>query len=148
MNEAVALGIAEVGADHNRNMIRVVYLVLTGIAGGILAGLGMGGGTLTIPLLVLALNVGQLTAQSANLFAFLPTGTLALFVHTKNGYIVLKDVAFLILPALLMATVASFFATMTSGEVLQKIYGGFLIAVAMVSLVAKIIQIRKIGYLH
>ena len=52
-------------------MTRLFY-VLAGIAGGVLAGMGMGGGVLTMPILVLALGVGQLTAQFANLLAFLP----------------------------------------------------------------------------
>ena len=38
-----------------------LWFLLAGLLGGVLAGMGMGGGTLTIPLLVLALGVDQLT---------------------------------------------------------------------------------------
>ena len=48
-----------------------LYLVL-GFLGGIPAGMGMGGGTVTIPLLVLVGGVEQKIAQCANLFSFLP----------------------------------------------------------------------------
>ena len=58
--------------------MQFLFFVLAGLAGGVLAGMGMGGGTLTLPLLVLALNVGQVTAQFANLIAFLPSGSAAL----------------------------------------------------------------------
>ena len=37
--------------------MRWLWLALCGASGGVLAGMGMGGGTLTIPLLVLLLSV-------------------------------------------------------------------------------------------
>lgn len=128
--------------------MRYVYLTLAGLLGGVLAGLGFGGGTLTIPLLVLALGVGQLVAQAVNLFAFLPSGSVALFLHAKNGYVDFKIVPIIVLPAVVACVFASYFAQNADGEILKKAYGCFLIAVAICSLVAKIIQFRKIGYLH
>ena len=65
--------------------MQFIYFILAGLLGVILAGMGMGGGTLTLPILVLVMNVAQLTAQFANLSDFLPSGTGALFVHVKNG---------------------------------------------------------------
>lgn len=80
--------------------MRFLYLLLAGVAGGVLAGMGMGGGTLTLPLLVLCLNVGQLTAQFANLVAFLPSGAVSLALHIKNG-LVKKTTCFSFLSPLL-----------------------------------------------
>ena len=65
--------------------MRFYLYLLLGFLGGIPAGMGMGGGTVTIPLLLLFGGVPQKIAQSANLFAFLPTGACALNVHMKNG---------------------------------------------------------------
>ena len=128
--------------------MRYVYLTLAGLLGGVLAGLGMGGGTLTIPILVLALGVGQIAAQAVNLFAFLPSGSVALFLHAKNGYVDFKIVPIVVLPAIVVCVFTSFWAQKVNVEILKKAYGCFLIAIAGCSLVAKIIQIRKIGYLH
>ena len=128
--------------------MRYVYLALVGLLGGVLAGLGMGGGTLTIPLLVLALGVGQIAAQAVNLIAFLPSGGIALMLHLKNGLVHKEGIAYLILPAVFSCILTSEFAVNTDGLLAKKIFGGFLISVAICSLVAKIIQIRKIGYLH
>jgi uncharacterized membrane protein YfcA len=61
-----------------------LYLIL-GFIGGIPAGMGMGGGTVTIPLLVLVGGVEQKIAQCANLFSFLPMSVGALKTHAKNG---------------------------------------------------------------
>ncbi len=128
--------------------MKIIFLILAGFAGGLLAGLGMGGGTLTIPILVLFLGVSQLTAQAVNLLSFVPTGGVALLSHAKNGMIETKDVLFLILPAVACCVCVSLFAVNAGSEVLRRVYGGFLCLVGIGSLTTKIIQIRKIGYLH
>ena len=56
--------------------MQFLYFVLAGVLGGVLAGMGMGGGTLTLPILVLVMGVEQITAQFANLIAFLPSGRM------------------------------------------------------------------------
>lgn len=128
--------------------MKIVFLLLSGIAGGILAGLGMGGGTLTIPLLVLALGVAQISAQAVNLIAFLPTGSAALFLHIKNGYVKFGDALFLILPALASCIAVSFAVFLVDADVLKRVYGGFLVAIGVGCFLEKTIQFAKIGYLH
>lgn len=110
-----------------------IFYVLVGMAGGVLAGMGMGGGTLTIPLLVLLLGVEQTVAQTVNLVAFLPTGAVALGVHMKNKLVVLDKVLFLLVPAFCASVLSSIFATDLEGEVLSKLFGGFLILTSIVS---------------
>ena len=121
---------------------------MSGLLGGVLAGLGMGGGTLTIPILVLALGVPQLTAQAVNLLSFVPTGSVALVLHAKNGLVKTRDVLYLLFPAIISCVVVSLFAVQLDAGVLKKVYGGFLVAIGIGTLTAKIIQFRKIGYLH
>lgn len=118
--------------------MQFLFFVLAGLAGGVLAGMGMGGGTLTLPLLVLALNVGQLTAQFANLIAFLPSGTAALAVHVKNGLVQKNNLIYMLLPSIAACVVCSFFATKAEGEFLKKLYGGFLVVIAVMSFGGKI----------
>lgn len=118
--------------------MQFLYYILAGVLGGILAGMGMGGGTLTLPLLVMALGIGQLTAQFANLIAFLPSGSMALCVHIKNGLVQKNSIFILLLPAVVSCIVCSFFATKIEGDLLKKLFGGFLIAIAIGSLAAKV----------
>ncbi len=118
--------------------MQFLFFVLAGLAGGVLAGMGMGGGTLTLPLLVLALNVGQVTAQFANLIAFLPSGTAALAVHAKNGLVQKNDLVYMLLPSIAACVVCSFFATKAEGELLKKLYGVFLVVIAVVSFGGKV----------
>ncbi len=117
-----------------------LYILLASLAGGVLAGMGMGGGTLTLPLLVLCLGVGQLTAQFANLLAFLPSGALSLCLHIKNGLVRKDNLLIFLLPALATCVGCSFVALQTSGELLKKLFGGFLVVIALSSFFAKTLK--------
>lgn len=118
--------------------MQFIYYILAGLLGGILAGMGMGGGTLTLPILVLVMNVAQLTAQFANLIAFLPSGTSALFVHVKNGLVRKENLIYMFVPSIIACVGCSFFATEANGDLLKKLFGGFLVLVAIVSFISKI----------
>lgn len=120
--------------------MKFLWFFLAGTLGGVLAGMGMGGGTLTIPLLVLALGVGQLTAQFVNLIAFLSSGSAALALHVKNGLVDADNLSWLLVPALISAVIASVFALDLDDTLLRKLFGGFLIIVAAVSLSVKIFK--------
>ncbi len=106
-----------------------LYLLL-GFLGGIPAGMGMGGGTVTIPLLTLLGGVEQKLAQSANLFAFLPMSAFSLKTHAQNGLLQAKGIWWSVLPALLTAAVGALVATALPSELLQKSFGAFLIVLA------------------
>ena len=106
---------------------------LLGFLGGIPAGMGMGGGTVTIPLLVLVGGVGQKIAQSANLFAFLPMSLSALKTHADNGLLVTGGILFSILPALILSAAGAFFAASLPSAFLQKGFGAFLIGLSFLT---------------
>lgn len=107
-----------------------LYLLL-GFLGGIPAGMGMGGGTVTIPLLVLVAGVPQKIAQSSNLFAFLPTSAIALKTHVKNGLVEKEGLLPVVCGALLSALGGAFVATNLSSVALRKSFGVFLILLAV-----------------
>lgn len=108
-----------------------LYLLL-GFIGGIPAGMGMGGGTVTIPLLVLVGGVGQKIAQSANLFSFLPMSIGALKMHADNGLLQTKGVGWVILPALLFSALGTTLAVALPAAFLKRAFGAFLIGLSFV----------------
>ena len=61
-----------------------VWFGVAGVLGGVLGGMGMGGGTLLIPLLTIFYKVSQHTAQAVNLISFIPMAVVALIIHIKN----------------------------------------------------------------
>ena len=108
-----------------------VYFALAGLAGGLLGGMGMGGGTVLIPLLSIFMNVDQHAAQALNLISFLPMAVVALVIHFKNGLVEYKKSLFVIVPALIFAVLGCFAAKNTEGELLGKLFGGFLAALSV-----------------
>lgn len=117
--------------------------VLAGILGGILGGMGMGGGTLLVPILTIFLDVGQKTSQLINLIAFIPMSVVCLLLHFKNKLVDLKRVLYVLIPGIAMAIVSSFWATGLDGEMLKKAFGYFLIALSVIGIAGKGIQYFK-----
>ncbi len=109
-----------------------LYLLL-GFLGGIPAGMGMGGGTVTIPLLVLVGGVEQKIAQCANLFSFLPMSAFALNTHADNGLLKTQGILWIILPALAFSVLGTWLAAALPSDVLKKAFGAFLIGLAFVT---------------
>ncbi len=103
---------------------------LLGFLGGIPAGMGMGGGTVTIPLLVLVGGVEQKIAQSANLFAFLPMSAFALKAHAKNGLLQTRGIGWVVLPAVLLSAIGAMAASYLPSALLRRGFGVFLIGLA------------------
>ena len=66
-----------------------IVLIIIGLLAGILSGLvGVGGGILMIPLLIIFLGLTQHQAQGTALFAMLPPiGILAAFNYYKEGFV-------------------------------------------------------------
>ncbi len=113
--------------------MRFYFYVLLGFLGGIPAGMGMGGGTVTIPLLVLVGGVEQKIAQSANLFSFLPMSLFALKTHRDNGLLETKGILWSMLPALALSATGVLLANALPSEILQKGFGVFLVGLSLYS---------------
>ena len=107
-----------------------LYLLL-GFLGGIPAGMGMGGGTVTIPLLVLVGGVEQKIAQCANLYAFLPMSVFALKMHAENKLLKTQGILWVIVPALLFSALGALLALALPSALLRKGFGVFLIVLAV-----------------
>lgn len=120
------------------------YLLLVcGIAGGILGGMGMGGGTALIPLLTLLCGVEQGIAQGVNLLSFLPMSLIALTVHAKNGLLEKDGLVFLILPALLLSGAGALVAAYLPAAVLKRGFGVFLVILAFFQLAQIVGRMRS-----
>ena len=109
------------------------------IVGGIIGGMGMGGGTLTIPLLTIFLNYKQLKAQGINLIAFLPMSVMALFIHIKNHLVAFKETWLLAVVGCVFSLGGALLATHLSNVILKKLFALFLIGLA----IWQIIEINK-----
>jgi uncharacterized membrane protein YfcA len=112
-------------------------LLLLGFLGGIPAGMGMGGGTVTIPLLIFVCKIDQRVAACANLFSFLPMSALVLRKHAQNKLLKTRGIWWMICPALLVTAVSSWMVGALNPALLKKAFGMFLIALALLSIPSK-----------
>ena len=111
-----------------------LWYAFAGFLGGILGGMGMGGGTVLIPLLSIFYKVSQHVSQASNLISFIPMAVVALILHLKNKLVDFKGVMWLILPGVLSCIVGCYIARGINSEVLKRIFGGFLLVLSFVQL--------------
>ncbi len=100
--------------------------ILVGFISGIISGMGIGGGMILIPALVMLLSVSQKDAQAMNLWYFLPTALFSICVHAKNRCIEYKKSALIILTGIPFALIGSYMALQIDPSLLGKLFGGFL----------------------
>lgn len=110
----------------------VILYAVFGVLAGVLGGMGMGGGTILIPLLTIFLSCPQHVAQAVNLISFIPMAIIAVILHAKNKLIKKKGLLFVIIPATLLSLVASLISAKLNGDLLKKIFGAFLLCLAVV----------------
>lgn len=101
--------------------------IFTGIISGFIGGMGIGGGTILIPILVFFFSIKQQIAQSINLLSFIPLSIVAIFVHFKNKNIDLKVAFYIIIPGLIGALYGSKLAASISTMYLKRLFGFFLV---------------------
>ena len=108
-------------------MWNIIKLIIVGILGGTLGGMGMGGGTLLIPLLTVFCRVPQHAAQAINLASFIPMAAVALIIHFKKKLVDTRGVLYIIIPSCAAAVGAALLAKNISPELLRKLFGAFII---------------------
>ena len=113
-----------------------LWYVLIGIFGGVFGGMGMGGGTIIIPLLTLFLSISQKFAQGYNLYAFLIMAVVALIIHHKNKLVHFKDIIILVISGLVFCVGGSFLTKRVDTTILKYIFAGFLIILAVIEFVS------------
>ena len=111
--------------------MKLIGIFLTGLVAGLLGGMGMGGGTLLIPALTTIFGLEQKFSQTINLVAFIPMAVVALVIHAKNRLVSLKGTSFLAVFALIFSVGSSFLEKLVSGSVQKKVFGLFLILLAL-----------------
>lgn len=108
-----------------------IFALLAGLFSGVIASMGMGGGAVLLIYLNLFTATEQLNAQGINLLFFIPTAVFSLFFYIKNRQIKWKKVFPIAAFGLIGAALGLWLTTFIQGALLTKIFGGFLIALAL-----------------
>lgn len=105
--------------------------ILFGFVSGIVAALGMGGGTILILLLNLFGNIDQHTIQGINLVFFIPTSIVAIFMNIKHKSIDYKLAKIIIFWGIVGSVFGSILSFYIENKNLKKYYGIFLLVIAI-----------------
>lgn len=112
--------------------------VVTGLVTGFVSGmLGVGGGVVMIPAMVLLVGVSQKTAQGISLAAMIPTALSGIRVHRSAGNVDLRVGKWTALGAAGGALIGATAASHLANSVLQFAFAGFLVFTALVMIYRK-----------
>ena len=112
-----------------------VWFMLIGIISGIIAGMGLGGGTLLIPLLTIFMSVSQHLAQGINLIVFVPMAIIVSVIYIKNKLINFKYYFVIAIPAVIVAFVGALVSFQVSKQLLKIVFGCFVGVIGLVQLI-------------
>lgn len=106
-------------------------IILIGFLSGIISAMGIGGGTILIPSLVLLIGLSQIKAQGINLIVFIPVAIIAIITHKKNGNIEFKYTKKIALSGIVSAIIASMVAVKIDPTNLRKYFSVFLLLMGL-----------------
>lgn len=124
-------------------MIDVVWLIVAGLVSGIIGGMGMGGGTLLIPILTIFLGFSQKSAQAINLLVFIPMAIFSLIIHIKNKLVDFNVGIPIMLIGIIFSILGSTLANLLTNENLKIFFGIFLLIVGVYQGIQTITSIKK-----
>ncbi|MDA7794250.1 sulfite exporter TauE/SafE family protein [Flavobacteriales bacterium] len=103
----------------------LLLLVLIGLCAGLLSGfVGVGGGIIIIPLLMLLVGMGQHNAQGTSLAVMLPPiGILAAWNYHKEGFVNWKYAVIISLAFIIGGYFSSKWAVTVDTKTLKKVFG-------------------------
>src|ERR1700733_5002991 len=109
-----------------------IVIIVIGLVAGMLSGLvGIGGGIIIVPALVLFLGFSQHEAQGTSLgILLLPAGIFAVINYYKKGFIDIRIVLIVFTGFLIGGFLGSKMALSFSEATLKKIFAGMLLLVA------------------
>lgn len=117
------------------SILSIVLNVVFGVVAGIFGGLGMGGGTLLIPLLTIFLGFPQKLAQGINLLSFLVMAIFSLIIHWRHGYVKVKGTFWLVFCGIISSLLGAILAGIVPGKLLRVFFGGFLCLLSIFQLI-------------
>lgn len=105
-------------------------LFLLGILGGMAGGLlGIGAGTIFIPVLVLLMGFEQHLAQGTALFVMIPTSLVGAYNYSRKNNVEFKILHLLLIGVIIGCPLGSILAVKLSTLILKKVFGIFILII-------------------
>lgn len=124
--------------------MELVIGLLIGLVGGAAGGLlGIGGGTLFVPAMVLILGTDQHVAQGVSLVVIVPTAISATQANLRGGFVDMEVAKWVTPFAIALAFGGAFVAGLLPGYVLSRVFGLIVIYVGSRTLFTTVRAIRR-----
>jgi uncharacterized membrane protein YfcA len=120
-------------------MTSVSLYLLLGLVAGTFSGLiGIGGGTIIVPVLVFLFGLSQHQAQGTTLALLVPPiGFLAAWTYYKQGYVDLRIASLICIGFFFGGLIGAKLAAKLSNVALERVFGGALLLIALKMIFAK-----------
>ena len=117
----------------------IIILLLIGLLAGLLSGIvGVGGGVIMVPLLIMLLGASQHQAQATSLAVLaIPVTAIAALNYYKEGHLNWKYAAVIAVFFIIGAYFGSKWAVGVDQKILKKIFGVILLVIAGKMLLGK-----------
>jgi len=111
----------------------VILLILIGLTAGVLGGMiGLGGGIILIPALILIMKLDQQTAQGTSIAIMLPPiGLFAVYNYYKAGYVNTNYAIIIAAAFMIGGYFGSVLALKLSPNLMRKVFSLLLVAIAV-----------------
>jgi len=115
------------------NVTTILGLLMIGLVAGVISSMvGIGGGVVIVPALVILFSISQKMAQGTSLVMLLPPiGVLAVINYYKAGYVDFKIAGVLIVAFVIGSYFGSKVALNLQESTLKRIFGVFLMLLAV-----------------
>lgn len=115
------------------SMTSILLLVLIGLVAGGLGGMiGLGGGIILIPALILIMKLDQQTAQGTSIAIMLPPiGLFAVYNYYKAGYVNIKYAMIIASAFMVGGYFGSMLALKLSPDLMRKVFSVVLVVIAI-----------------
>ena len=114
-------------------MVKIFQYLALGLVAGSLSGtIGIGGGIILVPALVLIFEFSQHQAQGTTLALMVPPiGIFAAYTYFKAGHVDIKAAAFICAGFVIGGLIGAKFAVNLPREILQKVFGFVLLTIGI-----------------
>lgn len=119
-------------------MLQIIYYLAVGLMAGFLSGLlGIGGGVIIVPALVLLLGFAMRTAIGTSLAIVVPTALAGAILHFREGNLQLGIVLYVSIAAVAGSRLGVYLTTIMSNLTLRKVFGVVMLLIALRMILGK-----------
>jgi uncharacterized membrane protein YfcA len=118
------------------NPAEVLLTLVIGLVSGVISGaLGVGGGVVMVPAMVLLLGVQQSVAQGTSLFVILPTAVSGAQSHYRRGNLDVQPTIWIGLLGAFTAALGAYVAVQVDNRLLRHLFAFYMLTLGAVTII-------------